>query len=327
MMPVVYAHDVTSPCTHSCDKLEDIIAHTIQDQAASTAQVKSYSGILQVLFAAGYLGVFIQQHSEDYAPGYDTLLNPCGCEEQDDLPVLHVMWVKVGSTGAMNHFIPLVPRRARSRHKAHKGKRFNLEGVVENFCSACLGPLNMCQADVFHLDTWVEWDVCHGWYHCLCTGLSHAAAEKMKYQCCSLNCSTSIAKLEGCTISVGDINRVRNGEDRSGDAIDFFMRLLILDSLPGFLSYDTYHTLHRFVCRYLQLVACSASNNSLMLEESLPSLHVPKLWERISRLVQPLPVIGKRCHGQQEQSGALPALRGRDQGGGLVWTASRRLMF
>ncbi|XP_022111407.1 uncharacterized protein LOC110990632 isoform X3 [Acanthaster planci] len=262
MMPVVYAHDVTSPCTHSCDKLEDIIAHTIQDQAASTAQVKSYSGILQVLFAAGYLGVFIQQHSEDYAPGYDTLLNPCGCEEQDDLPVLHVMWVKVGSTGAMNHFIPLVPRRARSRHKAHKGKRFNLEGVVENFCSACLGPLNMCQADVFHLDTWVEWDVCHGWYHCLCTGLSHAAAEKMKYQCCSLNCSTSIAKLEGCTISVGDINRVRNGEDRSGDAIDFFMRhLMSNDKHPN-----------AFICPYFvgQLFQANSWLHILQDEEAIP---------------------------------------------------------
>ncbi|XP_022111525.1 uncharacterized protein LOC110990736 [Acanthaster planci] len=85
----------------------------------------------------------------------------------------------------------------------------------------------MCQADVFHLDTWVEWDVCHGWYHCLCTGLSHAAAEKMKYQCCSLNCSTSVARLEGCTISVGEIKKVRNEEDLSGDAIDFFMRHLM----------------------------------------------------------------------------------------------------
>ena len=50
--------------------------------------VLTTTGILQVLFAAGYLGVLIQQ---DHAPGYDTLLNPCPCEEQHDLPVLHVM--------------------------------------------------------------------------------------------------------------------------------------------------------------------------------------------------------------------------------------------
>ena len=34
----------------------------------------------------------------------------------------------------------------------------------------------------------------------------------------------SVAKLDGTTLTVGDVNRLRNIQDLSGDAIDFFMR-------------------------------------------------------------------------------------------------------
>ena len=77
-------------------------------------------------------------------------------------------------------YIPHQFAGTHSRHTAHKGKKFHLEEAAENFCIhvACLGATNMCQADRYHLDTWIEYDRCGSWYHCLCTGVALTTAEK-----------------------------------------------------------------------------------------------------------------------------------------------------
>ncbi|XP_071785348.1 uncharacterized protein [Asterias amurensis] len=211
---------------------KEILCYTIQNQAASTAKANSYSGILQVLFAAGYLGVYIQQHSQDQAPGCDALLSPCACSEHDDLPIVHVMWVKLSSNGVMNHFIPIVPRRHQSRKSGFKGKEFNLEEEASNFCHACLGDVNMCQAEQ-HPNTWIQCEECASRFHCLCTGVSLEAAQTITFICCTLNDMTSVAKFDGTQVTMGDMNRLRRREDISGDCIDFFLRHIINDGPAG----------------------------------------------------------------------------------------------
>ena len=56
----------------------------------------------------------IQQHAQEYRPGYDYMLMPCGCQQdQEGMDTLHVMWVKTQQDGPMNHFVALVAKGKR----------------------------------------------------------------------------------------------------------------------------------------------------------------------------------------------------------------------
>ncbi|XP_078585321.1 uncharacterized protein LOC144867310 isoform X2 [Branchiostoma floridae x Branchiostoma japonicum] len=95
-------------CTHnSSADLRTRLRHAVEEEARSTMIHSAYSGILPMMFLAGFVKHPILLYCQD--PGYNNwLMSPCSWVQLDSQPQLEVMLV--GTTGEkLNHYVGLIP--------------------------------------------------------------------------------------------------------------------------------------------------------------------------------------------------------------------------